>query len=193
VSNATPSCPTCSSALALTSQGGFNPWVCPNGHGLAATLAEDYEKAQEDELHQLWKLAKTAPVGTRACPMCERPMVVVDLGWDSDEVPEGEAGDGPDEGHEALDVCLADEVVWFDAGELEALPADLPDPEPTPEEQAKIQQVADTFVSAYATSVEQDMHAGAINHFADRFVRQHPQATRLLDVMYRRGAASTLS
>jgi len=145
VSNATPFCPTCGTALVLTRQGEFNPWVCPAGHGLAATLSEGYERAQEDELEQLWLLAKTASPGNRSCPMCEQPMVVVDLAWDSDEIREGDPGDGPDEGHEPLDVCVRDEVIWFDTGELDALPADLPDAEPTPEELAKVDEIAHTF------------------------------------------------
>ena len=145
VSNATPFCPVCGSALALSKDGEFNPWVCPNGHGLAATTSEAYEKAQEDELDLLWALAKKAAPGTRACPMCEQPMVVVDLAWDGDEVSEGRPGDGPDEGHESLDVCVRDEVVWFDAGELDALPADLADAEPTAEQMAQIKQAADAL------------------------------------------------
>jgi Zn-finger nucleic acid-binding protein len=190
VSNATPLCPTCGTALGLNPQGDFHAWVCPNGHGLAATLTEGYHKVQDDELHQLWKLAKTAAPGDRKCPMCEQPMVVVDLGWDSDEVEEGTAGDGADEGHEELDVCKLDEVIWFDAGELEALPADLPNAEPTPEQQAQITQIADTFVSDYTNQVEQDIHSGLVNRFADHYQTRHPRRASLLDVFYRHGTTS---
>ena len=143
-------CPICSSPLALTADGSFDAWVCPEGHGLAATLSEAYERAQEDDLQALWAVARGAsrPVSGRACPMCSVPMVRADAPFDDDEVPEGQPGDAPTRGTVPVDVCLADQVVWFDAGELEQLPADLPDVPPTAEQQAAIDGIARSFGEA---------------------------------------------
>jgi Zn-finger nucleic acid-binding protein len=145
-----PICPTCRAALQLTHHDTFDSWVCPNGHGLAATLSELYERAQEDEIHALWAQAKAAwvaaePTTGRACPMCERLMVSIAVGTDQDEVDEGRPGDGPSTSEVPIDVCVVDQVVWFDVAELELLPADLPDPQPTPEQAAAVADIARRF------------------------------------------------
>ena len=59
-------CPICRAALELTPHGEFDSWICPAGHGRAATLSELYERAQEDEIHRLWALAKASWVAGRA-------------------------------------------------------------------------------------------------------------------------------
>lgn len=142
-------CPTCSASLVLTNHETFDSWVCPAGHGLAATLSEVYERAQEDEIHRLWDLAKAqssaGAAAGRACPMCARPMVSISVPYDADEVPEGTEGDAPDAGQVPVDVCVADQVVWFDVAELDALPADAADPEPTAEEEAALATIRMDF------------------------------------------------
>jgi hypothetical protein len=77
--------------------------------------------------------------------MCERLMVKVTAPFDGDEIDEGVAGDGPATGELPVDVCRADEVIWFDAAELDQLPADQPDAEPTPEQEAKLAEIRRTF------------------------------------------------
>jgi len=153
-------CPTCRAALQLTHHDTFDSWICPNGHGLAATLSELYERAQEDEIHQLWTLAKAAwvaaePTTGRACPMCERLMVSITVGTDADEVDEGQPGDGPDAGEVPVDVCVVDQVIWFDVAELELLPADLPDPQPTAEQEAAVAAIARQFGDEIAAAGEE--------------------------------------
>jgi Zn-finger nucleic acid-binding protein len=44
-----------------------------------------------------------------------------------------------------LDVCLADEFIWFDAGELDAIPVDTNEPVPDPAEDAHIAQISEQF------------------------------------------------
>ncbi len=143
-------CPICAAALALTPDGSFDAWICPAGHGLAATLSEAYELAQEDDLQALWAAARGAsrPAAGRSCPMCAVPMVHAEAPFDDDEVPEGQPGDGPTRGTIPVDVCLADQVVWFDAGELEQLPADVPEAPLTAEQQAAIDGIARSFGEA---------------------------------------------
>lgn len=155
---------------------------------MAATLSELYERAQEDEIHRLWALARSAPTPAdptqgRACPMCGRTMVSIAVGTDADEVDEGQPGDGPDTGEVPVDVCVADQVVWFDVAELELLPADLPDPQPTPEQEAALaditRQFGDGLVAAegarvgFTTRLARRLHlspsaAGAVNPSSSR-------------------------
>ena len=126
----TPACPTCRADLSLTADGEFNAWVCPEGHGLAFTLSEAYERLADGDIHAIWETAKTAPLGTHGCPMCERTMVAV-----------------PCESI-TLDVCTTDEVLWFDGGELNALPPDQPSSAPSAEEAAELESVTEQFGDA---------------------------------------------
>jgi hypothetical protein len=47
-----------------------------------------------------------------------------------------------------LDVCLSDELIWFDTGELEAIPDDGPEPAPSAQETARVDEIADDFGDA---------------------------------------------
>ena len=176
----TASCPQCRASLVLTNHDTFDSWICPNGHGLAATLSELYERAQEDEIHRLWQVARAAArarqAGDRPCPMCERPMVSIVVPTDADEAEEGAPGDTADTGSVPVDVCVADEVVWFDASELDAMPADLPDPQPTPEQEAALADITRRFGEEYEAAVE--ARAGFTEKVADR-IRWSPTALGL--------------
>ncbi len=142
-----PTCPSCGAELVLTHEGALDSWVCPSGHGLALTLSETYERAQEDELDRLWQLARAATPGStgRLSPTTGRPMVSVEVPYDADESLEGAPGDGPDTGSVWLDVDVDDQVIWFDAAELDAFPADLPDAEPTDEELTAVAGIRAAF------------------------------------------------
>ena len=170
--SATASCPTCQSELQRTAHGEFNSWVCPSGHGLAATLSETYEVAQEDELHRLWELTRAAKAagttGTRACPMCTRPMVAVTVPYDDDEADEGQPGDTPDQGEVPVDVCETDQVIWFDTAELDQLPKDLPDLEPTAQEQAALAKIRSDFGDQVMEAA--DGREDALDRLSDRIL-----------------------
>jgi Zn-finger nucleic acid-binding protein len=131
---AVPVCPNCGSALHLERDGALDAWVCPNGHGLGFTVSEAYERIGEDEIHTIWQQARTASPGTRACPMCATTMVAVAV---------------PPNAHVStvlnLDVCLVDELFWFDAGELDIIPIESPDPGPSREEEAHLATIAKQF------------------------------------------------
>lgn len=171
-------CPDCSAQLALTPSGSFDAWVCPAGHGMGATLSEAYERAQEDDLQHLWLLARGASGdGGRPCPMCTRPMASVSAPVDADEAPEGAAGDGPAHAEVPVDVCTADQLLWFDVGELDALPADLPEPEPTAEEEAALAEIRATFGAGYEAAIE--AREGFTDRVAER-IRWSPRAFGLL-------------
>ena len=141
----TANCPTCSAPLALTADGELDTWVCAQGHGAGMTVTEAHGRLQEDEISQLWGKAHGAGPGPRACPLCGRPMAAVDVSVDPDEVPEGQPGDTADTGSAPLDVCVDCQLLWFDPGELEVFPEDLPEPDPTPEELAAEEKIRRTF------------------------------------------------
>jgi Zn-finger nucleic acid-binding protein len=138
-----PTCPTCSGALVLTTSGELDTWNCSAGHGLGMTLSEGYGRVQEDELHELWVAsgAAGAPQSPHQCPMCEGYMARAVAPIDDDEAWEGAPGDGANRGTLEIDVCRLCQLIWFDAGEFERLPADIPDPALTPEQVAHLEEV----------------------------------------------------
>ena len=138
-------CPTCAGPLDLTAHDELDTWVCAKGHGAGMTLSEAHGRLQEDEIRQLWAKAKAAPPGPLACPLCGKPMVPVDVSHDPDEIDEGQPGDTPYTGEAPLEVCPDDQFLWVDPGELDLFPEDLPEPEPTPEQVAALEQIRRVF------------------------------------------------
>jgi Zn-finger nucleic acid-binding protein len=132
-----PVCPVCASPLARERTEDLDAWVCPEGHGLGFTLSEAYERIGDDEVKAIWQVARRSPLGSRACPICGAPMVTVQVA----PTPGGTAS-------LLLDVCLADELFWFDAGELDEVPDDGPDPAPSATETARIEQLSEQFGDA---------------------------------------------
>ncbi len=110
----TPHCPTCAGEL-RHEPGDFPAWLCPAGHGVAATLPAARKRVDEQVVTKVWAEAYRAPAGLRPCPFCTKPMTPVT--W---TVAEGEPATSV-----ALDLCRADQLLWFDVGELEALPPQL--------------------------------------------------------------------
>lgn len=176
-----PACPICQTALTKTAEGDFDSWVCPQGHGLAATLSEGYERMQEDELVELWQLARAAAPASsgHACPICSKGMVLVDVPWDRDEAPEGSEGDGEAEGSVELDVCLDDQLLWFDVGELTRFPADLPDPEPSEEQLAAVAGIRAAFGQA-VVDAHAEREAARLTEKIYRRIARHPGLARAL-------------
>jgi Zn-finger nucleic acid-binding protein len=174
-----PQCPQCRSELQLGASGRLDAWTCPKGHGVGLTLSEAHERAQEDELSQLWEGAKTAELGQHICPMCDRGMASVTIGIDADEGP----GDPTGPLQVTLDVCRDDQFIWFDPGELEEMPEDLPEPRPSPTEVAKLAEIRKTYDSELDAAWKDDSPLG---RFADRVSKRHPGFVKFLDrVVYR--------
>lgn len=141
-----PQCPICQVDLALGSRGEVDSWSCPAGHGLAITLSEAHVALQDDEVATLWQSARSATGVGRPSPFPPHaPMARIAVAYDHDEVAEREAGDGPDAGSVELDVDVDQQFIWFDAGELDELPADLPNAAPSAEESARLEQVRAQF------------------------------------------------
>ena len=117
-------------------------------------MSEAYGRVQEDEIARLWQASVSAPQGTSPCAWCGAPMVRVTVGVDPDEAREGEPGDGPDTARLTVDVCRDDQFFWFDPGELDQLPNDLPDPPPSAEEQKEIDEILAEYDRALAEAAD---------------------------------------
>ena len=156
-----PTCPTCRAELDLRHDDGFDAWICPDGHGLAFTLSEAYERLQDDEIHDIWRAAQApdAPRSTRGCPMCTQVMVAVAC----ESV--------------TLDVCVVDEVLWFDAGELDQLPPDVPDTPPSSEEAARLAQITEDFGEALEAGWDAEEAQTLTGRLTRRLLRTQDSAT----------------
>lgn len=159
-----PVCPTCAAALALEHDDDLDAWVCPNGHGLGFTVSEAYERIGDDEVKAIWQRARGSSPGSRACPICSSTMVAVQVA----PQPGGRAS-------LALDVCLADELIWFDTGELDEIPDDGPEPRPSAEENARVEAISDEFGDALATEWS---HQDAVR-LRDRLLRRVQQRSTI--------------
>jgi hypothetical protein len=99
-------------------------------------------------------------------------MVAIVVPTDADEALEGEPGDTPDTGEVPVDVCTTDQVIWFDVAELDAFPDDLPDAQPTPEQEAALADIRRTFGEAIVASMEAD------EDLADRLIHRMGRSSR---------------
>ena len=169
-----PQCPQCRSELQLGATGRLDAWTCPQGHGLGLTLSEAHERAQEDELSQLWEGAKSAELGQHICPMCDRGMTSVTIGFDADE----ESGQPFGTQHVTLDVCRDDQFIWFDPGELDELPEDLPEPQPSAAEVAQLATIRKAYDRELDAAWKDDSPLG---RFANRVSKRHPGFVKFLD------------
>jgi Zn-finger nucleic acid-binding protein len=150
-------CPTCKAALKLGADG-F--WSCPAGHGLGFTLSKAYGRIADDEIAKLWRGSETAPAGKVPCPFCAEPMVTVTVERVS------------------VDVCRADEALWFDPGELDRLPAQTP---PTPEQQRQFAAIMEAFDHDLVAGLEAEEDRGVLDRLANHVVRGHPGFALLFD------------
>lgn len=160
-----PACPTCREELTLQADDTFDAWVCPSGHGLAFTLSEAYERLRDNEIRTIWRLANVTPraegvrTSTRGCPMCSATMLAVPC----DAV--------------TLDVCVIDEVLWFDAGELDQLPPDVAEATPSAEETAELETVTEQFGDALTAGWDAEEQATITGRLTTRLLRSRTAST----------------
>jgi hypothetical protein len=175
-----PHCPVCGTELQLGSSGTLDHWSCTNGHGLAMTLSESYERLQEDEIALLWQRARSGSAGPLPSPFDGRPMVRVTVDFDDDEVPEGEPGDGADTGSVVVDVDVDNQFIWFDAGELDELPTDLEDAPPSPDQLAAEAEIVSRFGAEIEAEAD-EREGQELSEQLYRRVARHPGALNALD------------
>ncbi len=145
------------------------------------TLSEAHVALQDDEVAELWQLARSSVDEGRPSPFPpHRPMRRIELPYDADELADGADGDGPDQGVVQLDVDIAEQFIWFDAGELEELPVDLPNATPSAEE---LERLA-TIRAQFATDLDDALEARDDDELSERLYQRiaaHPQLHRTLD------------
>ena len=168
--NPAPKCPQCGADLELGASGKLHAWSCPAGHGLGFTLSAAHERLEDDEVHAIWHASEQATPGKHTCPFCAAPMVNVTV-----------AIGGPGSPQETLDVCREDEFIWFDPGELDEFPQHTLAAAPSPEEQAKIEQLRSTFDHDLDAAAAAEGSAGVMDRFANHVVAHHPGLVHLLD------------
>ncbi len=177
-----PACPSRHADLSQGATGDLNLWSCPTGDGLAFTVSEAYTRLQEDEIARLWELADKAGPGPHACPICTGPMRRATGGYDDDEIKLGEKDDTPDTGSVILDICVGDQFVWFDAGELDLMPQDKKDAEPSSEELATIGKMTRQF-GHNLTETWEKRDSNPIVDAVYRHVVRHPGFLGVVDHM----------
>jgi len=129
------SCPDCQTAL-VRAQGARVPaYWCASCGGTGTTMAALRTVVSASHLNALWQGGlRHSAVGSRACPSCLQPMRLLQ------------------QGPIALDGCLSCQFLWFDAGELQALP-DTP-----PEDLAAMQRAQERTANAELRDAEQRHH-----------------------------------
>ena len=111
----TPHCPICSTVL-VHQQTGLAGWSCPEGHGVAATLSVVRSEVSGDTIAELWDRSDEVMPSGRDCPFCKKPMMPVEASIANSADPATAAAPV------RLDICRLDQLIWFDPGELDALP-----------------------------------------------------------------------
>ena len=119
-------CPRCGQPLAKSIYQGKIGFHCPDGHGRAVSLPTVRSLCgKPDFANMLWHKAMETPGHNGGfCPICGRPMTLVILPVDGQELE--------------LDICCSGQELWFDPNELDALPKPpLPPKEPELPQRAK--------------------------------------------------------
>ena len=73
-----------------------------------------------------------------------------------------------------LDVCLVDELFWFDAAELDTIPIEAPDPGPSREEEAQLATIAKQFGDQLTSEWAARDNATLRDHLIHRLKSQSP-------------------
>ena len=98
-------CPSCHVALLEKRVPPFVVSTCRKCNGCAATIDALRSGIRDAFLQKAWNRAiGHGRIGRRGCPSCAKPMRVLPI-------------NGPD-----IDVCTSCQILWFDPGELAALP-----------------------------------------------------------------------
>ena len=148
-------CPRCRTGLTLEKEPTGLAFTCPRGHGDALTVPVLRKRLARTTVNTLWQTARTARRrSTVRCPSCENTTAPVPLpraavrspasppdaptdaeGTTADaEAPTPSEAAGTDD--VVVDACALCQVVWFDTGELEALPPAPPEPDDVRPERA---------------------------------------------------------
>ena len=136
-------CPRCGTTLTKgTHKNDIDSWACSNHHGVGISLSEAWGHLQDDEVKAIWSAAKNGHASPLKSPVLGKDMVRVEIAVDGDE----EVGNrGPGAFQVELDVDVDEQFIWFDSGELERLPDDLPNPQMSEEDRKHLEEMAQQF------------------------------------------------
>ena len=152
-------CPRCREPLETRRGQGRLHYVCPSCGGQALTLGALRARCgvhptlpEDRALRELWQIAQNVPASSATmCPFCGIPMRQVMLPTPSGAVE--------------VDVCIrpACQLIWFDPGELEALPekaAPTEDLPPKAREALALHRAAEQARMHEIERVKEDMETG---------------------------------
>lgn len=180
-------CPQCRAPLIkATQENGIDCWACPSQDGFAITLSEAWGHLQDDEVKAIWKAAKTGQPSPLKSPVLGTDMVRIEITVDDDEE---EGNRGPGAFQIELDVSVDEQFIWFDAGELERMPDDLPNTAISVDERRRLDEIArqfgDSIVANYQNRENESLDGKLLNFVAShkRMQRVHGRLARMLEAI----------
>jgi Zn-finger nucleic acid-binding protein len=168
-------CPRCSTTLVKgTQKNGIDGWACPNHHGVGITVTEAWNHLQDDEIRAIWRAAKKGEPSA-----LDRNMVRVEITVDGDE-EEGNRGSGAFQME--LDVDVDEQFIWFDSGELERMPDDLPNPQMSEEDRKHVEEIAQQFGESIMANYRKRENESLDGKFYN-FVASHKRMKQLVEAI----------
>lgn len=117
-----PKHPRTGSDLELVTQGPFSLWRSVDGSGLAITVAPG---VQDPESDHIFAMAAAGPISPFVSPISGIEMQRVVVAFDESDLLRGLVDEDDDEDTVTLDVDIEGRLIWFDAGEVEAITDEL--------------------------------------------------------------------
>jgi Zn-finger nucleic acid-binding protein len=180
-------CPRCRATLTKgTQKNDIDVWACPNQDGVGMTLSEAWGHLQDDEVKAIWNAAKNGQPSSLKSPVLGTDMVRIEIVVDSDEE---EGNRGPDAFQMELDVSVDEQFIWFDSGELERMPGDLPNPAMSDEERRHIDEIAQQFgeslMASYHEKENESLEGRLLTFVAahERMKRVHEKLARMVEAI----------
>ena len=106
-------CPRCKQKLSKASQHGAFFWACPSCNGRTVSLDVVRKAVPIPVSKEIWQQVITQQLQSEIkCPVCNREMTAVSE----------TSGNSPNN----IDVCKSCRFIWFDPGEFEHIPKNVP-------------------------------------------------------------------
>jgi hypothetical protein len=161
-------------------------WACPNHDGVGMTLSEAWGHLQDDEVKAIWSAAKTGQQSPLKSPLRGTEMVRIEIPVDSDEE---EGNRGPGAFQMELDVSVDEQFIWFDSGELERMPDDIPNAAMSEKDRRHIDEVAqqfgDSIMAAYHKREDGSLDGKLLKFVAShkRMKQFHERLARMVEAI----------
>lgn len=176
----TNKCPRCGTTLIKgTQKNDIDGWACPNHHGVGITLSEAWGHLQDDEVRAIWRAAKKGRPSALKSPAFGEDMVRIDISVDSDEE---DGNRGPGAFQIELDVNVDEQFIWFDSGELEQMPDDIPNPQMGEEERKHIEEISQQFGDSIMANYHKREDESLDGKFYN-FIASHKRMKQLVEAI----------